>query len=87
MEFGSEVRAAIDPNILARIRQLNQMDVDLYEAGKQLLLDRRKALHSAGQLQHLPQLSHNASKIHQRQRLPEVQAFQGSQNSTAHEEL
>ncbi|KAL0055720.1 hypothetical protein WJX82_003741 [Trebouxia sp. C0006] len=87
VEFGSEARAAIDPNILARIRQLNQMDVDLYEAGKQLLLDGRKALRTAGQLQHLPQLSQNASKIHQRRPLPETQGFQGSQNSTAHEEL
>ncbi len=53
------------------------MDVDLYEAGKQLLLDRREALRSAGQLQHLPQLSQNASKIHQRRHLPETQGFQG----------
>lgn len=87
VEFRSEARAAIDPNILARIRQLNQMDVDLYKGGKQLLLERREALRSAGQLQHLPQLSQNASKIHQRHQLPETQAFQGSQKSTAHEEL
>ena len=53
------------------------MDVDLYKAGKQLLLERREALRSAGQLQHLPQLSQNASKIHQRHQLPETQAFQG----------
>ena len=53
------------------------MDLDLYEAGKQLLLDGRKALRTAGQLQHLPQLSQNASKIHQRR--PETQGFQGQQ--------
>lgn len=55
------------------------MDVDLYKGGKQLLLERREALRSAGQLQHLPQLSQNASKIHQRHQLPETQAFQGQQ--------
>ncbi|KAL0026487.1 hypothetical protein WJX77_002347 [Trebouxia sp. C0004] len=87
VEFGGEARAAIDPSILARIRQLNQMDVDLYDAGKQLLLDRREALRSDGQLQHLPQLSQNASKIHQRRHLPDTQGFQGSQKTTAHEEL
>ncbi|KAL0036133.1 hypothetical protein WJX79_004855 [Trebouxia sp. C0005] len=87
VEFGSKARAAIDPSILARIRQLNQMDVDLYTAGKQLLLKQREALRSAGQLQHLPQLSQNASKIHQRRHSPETQGSQGSQKSAAHEEL
>ncbi|KAA6422197.1 MAG: tyrosine sulfotransferase-like [Trebouxia sp. A1-2] len=60
-----------------QVEQLNQMDVDLYTAGKQLLLKQREALRSAGQLQHLPQLSQNASKIHQRRHSPETQGSQG----------
>ena len=47
-------------------RELNHMDTQLYEAGKQLLLTRREALRSVGRLQHLPQLTTNASKPHER---------------------
>ena len=42
------------------------MDIHLYEAGRQLLLDRQDALRSAGQWQHLPQLNATASKPHKR---------------------
>ena len=44
------------------------MDMNLYTAGKQLLLSRQEALRSAGQLQMLPQLNVTKSKVHQRSR-------------------
>lgn len=62
-------------------RELNSMDADLYEAGKQLLLTRRNGLRTAGQLQHLLQLKQNVSKPHQRQLPQNTSDSQGEPNT------
>ncbi|KAL3153929.1 hypothetical protein ABBQ32_013491 [Trebouxia sp. C0010 RCD-2024] len=56
LQFGHEARANLDPKLIARIRELNSMDVILHQVGKDLLLTRRKDLHAAHRLQRLPQL-------------------------------
>ena len=54
------------------------MDVHLYEAGRQLLLDRQNSLRSAGRLQQLPQPKphkrhHSQSSLHDKK--GRVQSF------------
>lgn len=45
-------------------RELNSMDVILHEVGEDLLLTRRKDLHAAHRLQHLPPLPAHEQQSH-----------------------
>ncbi|KAK9810315.1 hypothetical protein WJX72_008465 [[Myrmecia] bisecta] len=54
--FSRETRAHIDPALVARIRELNSLDMKLYEAGKALLQNRLEVQRQAGTLQAIPPL-------------------------------
>ncbi|KAK9805930.1 hypothetical protein WJX73_005869 [Symbiochloris irregularis] len=62
LRFSSAARKAIDPVILARIRELNSMDVQLHAEGRRLL-DERLAV-TRDKLEDIPRLSgHEQSKL------------------------
>lgn len=52
--FSSAARKALDPDLIARIRELNSADIELYELGKQLLHEAIEEQRAAGTLDELP---------------------------------
>lgn len=64
LAFSREARQDIDPRTIARIRALNNMDLELHEAGRQLLLKRYNDQQAQGMLEILPSLlPHEYNKI------------------------